>query len=316
MPFTEGLDIHSGGIAKVKRGRYAPLVMWLVGLLALLLAFGEILLRTRAPEMSFLYSRIKDAKEYAGLSNDAILDAVRYHGGQPGLAVYCGLVGTGLMVIAAIYPIFRRIKIFRWFASNTMWFDFHMMAGTIGPLFIILHSWWKLDNWVSAAFWSMAIVVISGLLGRYLYTLVPALSSGVELEELDHERAFQAARPHYPVPLAEIDRELNVQRAKAQAVATSTSLLRAMWWLIFQDIGRIPKTFARRGRLAQLGVDSRTRKDLARRAGRMIVIARRQVVAPKAQLLLHSWKKVHVPFTVILTGFAVIHIWEAWSRAW
>jgi len=162
----------------------------------------------------------------------------------------------------------------------------------------------------------MVIVVIAGVLGRYLYTLVPALSSGVELEELDHERAFQAARPHYPVPMAEIDRELNEQRAKAQRVAVSPSLLRAMWWLIFQDIGRIPKTFARRGRLAQLGVDKRTRKDLARRAGRMIVIARRQVVAPKAQLLLHSWKKVHVPFTVILTGFAVIHIWEAWSRAW
>src|SRR3569833_3145653 len=297
-------------------GRYAPLVMWLLGRLAFLLAFGEILLRTRAPEMSFRFSQIKDRAEFQGLSTDAVVDAVRFHGGQPGLAVYCGLVGTGLMVIAAIYPIFRRIKFFRWIASNTMWFDFHMMAGTIGPMFIILHSWWKFDTWVSAAFWSMVIVVISGVLGRYLYTLVPALSSGVELEELDHERAFQAARPHYPVPMAEIDRELNEQRAKAQRVAVSPSLLRAMWWLIFQDIGRIPKTFARRGRLAQLGVAKRTRKDLARRAGRMIVIARRQVVAPKAQLLLHSWKKVHVPFTVILTGFAGIHIWEAWSRAW
>ena len=220
------------------------------------------------------------------------------------------------MVIAAIYPIFRRIKFFRWFASNTMWFDFHMMAGTIGPMFIILHSAWRLNNWVSAAFWSMVIVVVVGRARPLPLHAGARALEGVELEELDHERAFQAARPHYPVPMAEIDRELNVQRAKAQAVATSTSLLRAMWWLIFQDIGRIPKTFARRGRLAQLGVDRRTRKDLARRAGRMIVIARRQVVAPKAQLLLHSWKKVHVPFTVILTGFAVIHIWEAWSRAW
>ena len=48
----------------------------------------------------------------------------------------------------------------------------------------------------------------------------------------------------------------------------------------------------------------------------MIVIARRQVVAPKAQLLLNSWKKVHVPFTILLTGFAAVHIWDAWSRAW
>jgi hypothetical protein len=96
----------------------------------------------------------------------------------------------------------------------------------------------------------------------------------------------------------------------------SPSVTRALWWLIFQDIGRIPATLARRGRLKQLGADRRSRKDLARRAARMIVIGRRQVVAPKAQLLLNSWKKVHVPFTVILTGFSAVHIWVSWSRAW
>jgi hypothetical protein len=116
--------------------------------------------------------------------------------------------------------------------------------------------------------------------------------------------------------MAEIDRELSIQRARVQDVAVSPSVLRALWWLIFQDIGRIPSTIARRGRLKQLGVDRSTRRDLARRAARMIVIARRQVVAPKAQMLLHSWKKVHVPFTVILAGFAAVHIWVSWSRAW
>jgi Fe-S-cluster-containing hydrogenase component 2 len=316
LPFTEGLDIHSGGLAKVKRGRYAPLVMWLVGLVTFVVALGEVLLRWKAPTMSYQYAALKKVAEYRDLTESGILDHIKYRPSQGNLLVYCGLIGVSLMVIAAIYPIFRRIKMFRWMASNTMWFDFHMMAGTIGPMFVILHSALKLDTWVSAAFWSMIIVVVSGVLGRYLYTLVPSLSSGVELEELDHERAFQSARPHIPVPMAEIDRELGEQRAKAQDMARSTSLLRAMWWLIFQDIGRLPRTLARRRRLAQLGVDRKLRNDLARRAGRMIVIARRQVVAPKAQLLLHSWKKVHVPFTVILTGFATFHIWLAWSDAW
>ncbi|HEY0252055.1 MAG TPA: 4Fe-4S dicluster domain-containing protein, partial [Kofleriaceae bacterium] len=232
LPFTEGLDVRSGGLAKVKRGRYAPLVMWLVGLITFVLMLGEALLRWKAPEMSYKFSHIKDLPEYVGLDKAGILEKINYRPG-PGLSVYCGLIGTGLMIIAAIYPIFRRIKAFRWFASNTMWFDFHMMAGTVGPMFIILHSAIKLDTWVSAAFWSMVIVVGSGVLGRYLYTLVPGLSSGVELEELDHERAFQSARPHFPVPMQEIDRELGEQRAKAQSVAMSTSLLRAMWWLIF-----------------------------------------------------------------------------------
>jgi len=315
MPFIEGLGVRSGGLAKVKRGRYAPLILWMIGIFAFLIAFGEVLLRMYAPAMSYQMAQALMDPEIASMPLEGQLEHVHFRAGDP-LSVYTGVIGTALMIIAAIYPIFRRMKLFRWMASNTMWFDFHLMAGVVGPMFVILHSALRLDTWVSAAFWSMIIVVVSGFLGRYLYTLVPGLSSGVELEELDHERAFQQARPRLTVPMAEIDRELAVQRAKAQAVAASPSVARAMWWLIFQDIGRIPRTLARRARLRQLGVDRKTRKDLARRAARMIVIARRQVVAPKAQLLLNSWKKVHVPFTVVLTAFAAVHIWISWSRAW
>jgi Fe-S-cluster-containing hydrogenase component 2 len=342
MPFTEGLAVRSGGIAKVKRGRYAPLLMWLVGIASFAVVLVEILLRTGTlgdwgKTKTFLeilqgvargegnsgsgtWDWVLSNPEYIGLTLEAQLEKVKYTAGDQ-LSTYCGVVGTVLMIIAAIYPIFRRIKLFRWFASNTMWFDFHMMAGTVGPMFVALHSALRLGNVTPgnlhtiAAFWSMIITVVSGFLGRYLYTQVPELSSGVELEELDHERAFQKARPVLTVPMAEIDRELAEHRAKAQRVAMSPSLLRALWWLLFQDIGRIPRTFARRNRLAQLGVDRMTRKDLARRAARMIVIARRHVVAPKAQLLLHSWKKVHVPFTIILTLLSTLHIVMSWFNA-
>jgi Fe-S-cluster-containing hydrogenase component 2 len=322
LPFTEGVDVRSGGLAKVKRGRYAPILFWLIGLLTFMVFTGEVLLRLYAPALSFKYSQLKSSAEFADLPEAAVLEAITYRAG-PGMSIWMGLIGAGLMVIAAIYPIFRRIKLFRWLASNTMYFDFHLMAGTVGPMFIGLHSALKLDTWVSAAFWSMVIVVISGFLGRYLYTQIPELSSGVELEELDHERAFQAARPRYPVPMAEIDRELSELRARAQKVAMSPSVLYALFWLLKQDLGRVPlvgwdiRNVMRRRRLKTLGIDNRRlRKDLSRRAARMIIIARRQVVAPKAQLLLNSWKKVHVPFTILLTGFAAVHIWDAWSRAW
>ncbi len=318
MPFTEGLDVRSGGLAKVKRGRYAPMVMWVVGLLTFMVFTGEALLRLYAKGMSYQFSQFKANVQYADLPDDAILELITYRGG-PGLSVYAGLIGVGLMIIAAIYPIFRRVKLFRWMASNTMWFDFHLMAGTIGPMFVALHSALKLDTWVSAAFWSMVIVVVSGFLGRYLYTQVPELSSGVELEELDHQRAYENARPRMPVAIAELDRELTEQRAKAQKMATGSSVIYALLWLLAQDFARIPfiGSYRRRHRLKQLGVDDRrTRKDLSRRTQRLIVIARRQVVAPKAQLLLNSWKKVHVPFTILLTGFSAFHIWDAWSRAW
>jgi hypothetical protein len=328
MPFTEGLYVRSGGVAKVKRGRYAPMFMWLVGLLAFVLCTGEILLRLYAPEKSFLYSMLRSSKAFADLPESAVLEQITYRPG-PGLSVWCGVIGTGLMIIAALYPLFRRIKAFRWLASNTMWFDFHLMAGTIGPMFVALHSWFRLDfkgiNFGSATaitgFWSMVIVTISGFLGRYLYTQVPEMSSGVELEELDHQRTFEKWRPMMPVAIAELDREMGLHRSRAQRIAGSPSVLYAILWLLWESFihNRVVdfETFARRRRLKLLGVtDRRLRKDLARRTNRMIVITRRQVVAPKAQLLLNSWKKVHVPFTIALTAFAAIHIWDAWARAW
>jgi Fe-S-cluster-containing hydrogenase component 2 len=318
MPFTEGLDIHSGGLAKVKRGRYAPLLFWMVGLLTFMVMTGEALLRLYAPAMSYQFSQFKANPQYADLPEAAVLELITYRGG-PGLSVYAGLIGVSLMTIAAIYPIFRRMKLFRWMASNTMWFDFHLMAGTVGPMFVALHSALKLDTWVSAAFWSMVIVVVSGFLGRYLYTQVPELSSGVELEELDHQRAFETMRPRMPVAIAELDRELAEHKAKAHKMASGTTVLYALFWLLWQDFARIPflSGFGRRRRLKAVGVDERrVRADLSRRTARLIVIGRRQVVAPKAQLLLNSWKKVHVPFTILLTGFSIVHIWDAWSRGW
>jgi Fe-S-cluster-containing hydrogenase component 2 len=316
MQFTEGLAVRSGGMAKVKRGRYAPLLMWVLGLLAFVIAFGELLLVKYAPTMSYRFYGLEHG-DLAGSTTQNILDSLQM-GVHPGdtLSTYTGLVGAGLMIIAAIYPIFRRIKLFRWMASNTMWFDFHLMAGIIGPMFILLHSVFELNMGVeSIAWWSMVIVVVSGFLGRYLYTQVPEMSQGVELEELDHERAFQAYRARMPGPMAGVDREIAEARGRAMRVANHPSVVYALMWLFWEDFGRRFRTMARRSRLASNGVERKPRNDIARRTARTIVIARRQVVAPKAQLLLHSWKKVHVPFTVLLTGAAAVHIWMAWSLA-
>ncbi|MEZ4358901.1 MAG: 4Fe-4S dicluster domain-containing protein [Kofleriaceae bacterium] len=317
-PFTDGVVVRTGGLAKVKRGRYAPLLFWALGLLVFMLALGEVLLRKYWPEMSYLFSQLRANPEFADLPESAVLSKVGFRAGDQ-LSVWSGVGGTGLMIIAAIYPVFRRIKLFRWMASNTMWFDFHLMAGCIGPMLVGLHSALQLDSWVSAAFWSMVIVVISGFLGRYLYTQVPELSSGVELEELDHERKFQQARMHLPMAMSAIDRELGAHRARADKVARSPGVWRALFWLVLEDMKRGFRRRALGSTLKKLRAerfDARVRRDLVKRAGRMILIGRSRVVAPKAQLLLNSWKKVHVPFTIILTGFAAVHIYISWSRAW
>ncbi len=314
-PFTRGLAVRDGGQAKIRRGRFLPIVFWSLGLLVWALCLVEILLRLYAPEHSIQFELLRSDPNMLGLPREAILERIEYHAGDR-LAVWCGVGGAALMLVAAIYPIFRRIKVFRWLASNTMWFDFHMMAGTVGPMFIILHSALTFASWGGAGFWSMAIVVGSGVTGRYLYTQVPDMMNGRELEELDHERAFAQVRGKNPVAMAEIDRELLEHQQRADAVARSGGVLRALLWILTEDLGRVGRWWRRRARLARLGMDGKTRRDLVRRTSRAMRIHRSRVMAPKAQLLLHSWKKVHVPFTVFMTAFTVVHVWDVWARAW
>lgn len=313
--FTSGLEIRDGGEAKMKRGRIAPLVFWVVGLAAFAVALLEIVLRSWFPTMSMQFRELRNSPELVDLPIEAVLEKVSFRSGDE-LAVLCGFIGTGLMLIAAIYPVFRRFKPFRWLASNTMWFDFHMMAGWVGPMFIGLHSALKLDSWVASAFWSMVIVVVSGAVGRYLYTLVPTVSVGNELEALDHERAFSRFRQQNPVAMSELDAELVAARERADGVARRASVLYALGWLFLEDARRLGRWLRRRRRLTRLGVTGKTRRDILRRVGRKILIDRGRVVAPQAQRILHAWKWVHVPFTIFLVGLAAVHIYLSLPRAW
>jgi hypothetical protein len=269
----------------------------------------EVVLRAYWPESSleyFLY--LKEPNMGPAIA----LEKVDFPPGDP-LAIYCGYIGTILMTIAALYPIMRRFSFFRVMASNTMWFDFHLMAGTIGPMFILLHTAWKLDNWISTAFWSMVIVFLSGVIGRYLYTQMPDLMNGRVLQELENERAFSHYRMVQPQTMMQADAIMGQHRQKADDIARHAGMLRTLIWIIMEDLRRPGRWLRRRRIFKKSGAPRPVWKDLSKRVGRMMLADRRKVLVPRAQLLLHSWKKVHVPFTIIMVIISAVHIWVAFE---
>jgi hypothetical protein len=158
--------------------------------------------------------------------------------------------------------------------------------------------------------------MVSGIVGRYLYTMVPSVTGGNELEELDHERAFSRFRHHNPVAMSELEAEIVRSRDRADRTARRASVIWSVIWLFVEDMTRPFRWVRRRRRLGKLGVTGKTRRDLLRRTGRKILIERGRVCAPQAQRLLHAWKWVHVPFTLFLVGLAAGHIYLSWDRAW
>lgn len=300
QPFVNGIAVRDSGAARV-RTRKLSLLVWVLGLGAFAAVFAEVMLRWFQPawSVSFRLMRLEGTEAALAEMN------VSYLAGSK-LALACGYLGTALMVLSMAYLLQRRFGWFSKTATNQFWLDVHLMTGIVGPLFIALHSALRLTTWVSIPFWSMVAVVISGVLGRYLYTLVPSLTSKHDLEILDHRRAITELAKDHPAA-GDYAYQLMDREAQRSATAWEIGLLPLLIWVMVDDLRRMWTHRRDRRALARLAPRTIARQ-IARRIDRVVFFERRKELAPRGKALLRSWKRVHVPFSVVLLVTMLAHI--------
>jgi Fe-S-cluster-containing hydrogenase component 2 len=309
-PFQRGgLGITDGASAKVKQRLLPPWLIWALGLGAFFLAIAEVMLRLFKPTWSLQYANLRLGGDLPAMAR------LKVHF-RPGdeLAIWAGYVGTSLMIIALLYPLWKRVRLMQKIGSSAAWFDFHLMGGTVGPLFIALHSALRLDKSLITLvpFWSMIIVALSGVVGRYLYAQMPDLLHGRELDELAAERALARQRSAHGGAIAALEREVAAHRKLAAQVAARAGLLAALTWTIADDLKRPLRKWRRRHVLKKNKVPASTCKELLGHVSNLMTMERRRVLVPQAHGALAQWKKVHVAFTFVLAAMAAIHIYDSW----
>lgn len=95
-----------------------------------------------------------------------------------------GIVGTALMLANLLYLARKHSRLLRGRGSLRGWMQVHVFAGLLGTILIVLHSAFQARNHVAqAAAWSLGVLVLTGLLGRYMYALVPRGEAGEEESE-------------------------------------------------------------------------------------------------------------------------------------
>lgn len=299
-PFLDGLDIRDSGEARVKIRKLSRL-LWVLGLGAFLAVMIEVILRWAAPTWSVSYRLL----QLDGLSDDLAAMNVSFLAGSK-LALTCGYVGTALMTLSMAYLIQRRFGWFKRTATNQFWLDVHLMTGIVGPLFIALHSALRLTTWVSIPFWSMVAVVVSGTIGRYLYTLVPALTSRHDLAILENRRAITELAAAYPAASDYAYQVMEREAARAER-SWEIGLVPLLAYVLVDDLRRMYTR--RRDRRVLRGLSTRKlARQLAARIDRVVFYERRKELAPRSKALLKSWKRVHIPFSIVMFVTMLVHI--------
>lgn len=108
-----------------------------------------------------------------------------------------GIIGSLMMIFGvAIYMIRKRVKKFARLGILKYWLEFHIFLCTVGPILVLFHTAFKFGGIVAVCFWCMVAVVLSGVIGRFIYIQIPKTIQGKELDikeldEINYNYTFQ-----------------------------------------------------------------------------------------------------------------------------
>ncbi len=92
-----------------------------------------------------------------------------------------GITGFVLMLgTETLYSLRKRAKGFH-FGPMSAWLQIHMLTGIVGPYLVLLHSGWRFHGLAGYGTAVLGVVVLSGLVGRYLYAFAPHYFDGNEM---------------------------------------------------------------------------------------------------------------------------------------
>lgn len=240
--------------------------------------------------------------DFYGRDLDARLDHPAYDLLRPsGLVGHgYGIVGTVLILSNLLYLARRRFARAQ-LGSMRSWLDLHVFSGLAGSGLVLFHSAFQFRTGVALMTGvSLALVVVTGLVGRYLYALSP-VADVARLEALIDE--FDAARPGLGPQLRAVLRD-----HQPSPVDNDASLVRKLshvpgWWRVAR---------LRRSGLTALLAGAQDAPPVQVFGDSAVELAVQDARAVGFTSLLQSWRAFHRMLAVLLILLVPIHVGVAW----
>lgn len=222
-----------------------------------------------------------------------------------------GIVGSFMIIFGVIlYSSRKRMRSLANTGKIKYFLEFHIFLCLLGPILVLYHTTFKFGGLVAVSFWSMAAVVLSGVVGRYLYVQLPKGIHGNELSvnELSAENAklFDLLQKEFGLNAEYIKRidEIAVPRK----LATHMGLMETLNFFIVNDLTRRSKLRSLYRVLEERGLQKRVIKHLRTTANRRIILSRRIAFLSQFRTIFHYWHVVHLPFSIVMFVILFVHV--------
>ncbi|MEM7368072.1 MAG: hypothetical protein AAF587_05685 [Bacteroidota bacterium] len=205
-----------------------------------------------------------------------------------------GILGTLMILIGVVLYIARkRYNFLAKLIRLKYLLEFHIFLCTLGPILVLFHTAFKFGGIVSIAFWSMVAVVLSGVIGRFIYIQIPHSIEGRILT------------------LGEVkDLKNNLTQKLKESFSLDDTLLAMVVGITDDD--NIPhakqsmKTL--RKTLKEKQVPKQDRVSIMSMIKEEISLSSKIARLEYMQKLFKYWHVAHLPFALIMLIIVVIHV--------
>jgi len=205
-----------------------------------------------------------------------------------------GIIGTLMITFGVtIYIARKRYNFLSKYIRLKYLLEFHIFLCTLGPILILFHTAFKFGGIVSIAFWSMVAVVLSGVIGRFIYIQIPRTIEGrtLSLSEVQDMKTDLARV---------LNETFNLESNTIQIVANLISKENTSGDK--KTLGHLRKVLNRKD------LPKKDRKTILKMVKHEISLSGKIARLQTMQQLFKYWHVAHMPFALIMLIIVVIHI--------
>ncbi|MGE0814632.1 MAG: hypothetical protein AB7O28_15515 [Vicinamibacterales bacterium] len=212
-----------------------------------------------------------------------------------------GVFGAVLMLVPFAYMGYKRLWRSRTGTNLKRLLEVHIFCGIVGPVLITFHTAFKFNGIVSAAYWSMALVALSGFVGRYLYVRIPRTIRGVELSQTELDERMTALREELqwsagPDVLEALD------RLEAEVDARPAS------WFSGLGEGALRRSLADLASQLESRTGAGSSAELRAAVEERLRLSQRRHALAATKRLFDLWHVFHLPLVWVMFAIVSLHV--------
>lgn len=226
-----------------------------------------------------------------------------------------GLYGHGLGILGTLMIVFgvfsymarKRYRFMARFGRLRYWLEFHIFLCVLGPILVLFHTSFKFGGIVSISFWSMVIVVASGVIGRFIYIQIPRTIEGRELS-LNEVRDMKSDLD------VRLRKQYNLDEKSYQSIlyyahlSTTYKSRNIIGYAIHKHLENWRRIRQVKKALRKSRLSLSKRKEVVRIIKEEIALNNKIERLQTMQRMFKYWHIAHLPFALIMLVIMVIHV--------